>query len=152
MKTLEFIFNDLNKKEWGKGPWLKEPDKMQWQDKETGLPCLIVRNYVGALCGYVGVSKGHRFYKTDYENVPTIQCHGGLSFSNFCRDKVCHIVDAGEDDKVWWLGFDCGHWQDLIPGFSKDLNSSKIVSAVYRTMPYVKKECKNLAKQLAGTR
>lgn len=45
----------VDKSGWARGVWDSEPDKIQWQDAETGLPCLIVRGPVGALCGYVGV-------------------------------------------------------------------------------------------------
>jgi hypothetical protein len=34
----------IDKSSWGNGPWQTEPDKAQWQDEETGLPCLAVRN------------------------------------------------------------------------------------------------------------
>lgn len=47
-----------NRVKWGPGPWDGEPDKMQWTDPATGLDCLIVRNTLGALCGYVGVTPG----------------------------------------------------------------------------------------------
>jgi hypothetical protein len=39
MKAIEYLF--LDKSEWGAGPWQIEPDKVQWQDNETGLPCLV---------------------------------------------------------------------------------------------------------------
>ena len=57
METIEY--RTMDKSVWGPGPWQNEPDKRQWQDEATGLPCLIVRNSMGALCGYVGVSEGH---------------------------------------------------------------------------------------------
>lgn len=28
---------------WGTGPWVGEPDKAQWEDETTGLPCLALR-------------------------------------------------------------------------------------------------------------
>jgi hypothetical protein len=48
------------KMEWPAGPWLEEPDKIQWIDEATGLDCLIVRqSESGHLCGYAGVPPGH---------------------------------------------------------------------------------------------
>jgi hypothetical protein len=44
MKTKQW--NNCDKSYWGEGPWQHEPDKMQWTDDDTGLPCLIVRNQV----------------------------------------------------------------------------------------------------------
>jgi hypothetical protein len=47
---------------WPAGEWDGEPDKLFWTDATTGLPCLIVRNRMGALCGYVAVDSTHRLY------------------------------------------------------------------------------------------
>ena len=59
----------MNKSTWGDGPWMAEPDKEQWPDETTGLPCLIKRNQFGALCGYVGVAEGHPWFgQSDGDN------------------------------------------------------------------------------------
>lgn len=68
MKVMEESLVD--KSEWGPGPWQSEPDKRQWQDETTGLPCLIVRGPVGALCGYVGVPPDHPAYGLAYDGTP----------------------------------------------------------------------------------
>ena len=81
MRTLEWRTKD--KSAWGPGPWQEEPDKRQWQDEATGLPCLIVRNNGGALCGYVGVPKGHPDHGKDYDAVD-VDVHGGLTFADTC--------------------------------------------------------------------
>ncbi len=58
MKTIEY--RTLDRTEWQRGQWDSEPDKKQWLDEATGLPCLIVRQReAGHLCGYVGVPKSH---------------------------------------------------------------------------------------------
>ncbi len=41
MEKIEY--RTVDKTGWGEGPWQSEPDKRQWQDEATGLPCLIVR-------------------------------------------------------------------------------------------------------------
>lgn len=155
MKTLEYRTED--KSEWGDGPWQGEPDKRQWQDPETGLPCLIVRNRLGALCGYVGVSKGHPAYEKHYDAVD-VSVHGGLTFSNKCSpgdesQSICHLVESGEDDDVWWLGFDCAHFQDYSPGMDSRLpaylRDEHDFHNVYRDFPYVEREVTRLAKQLS---
>lgn len=64
METREY--RTLDKAKWGTGPWQDEPDKRQWQDEVTKLPCLLVRGPHGALCGYVGVPKGHPLHGIDY--------------------------------------------------------------------------------------
>jgi hypothetical protein len=64
--TIEYRTTD--KTEWGAGPWQDEPDKRQWTDAVTGLPCLIVRGPIGALCGYVGVSSDHPLHGREYDD------------------------------------------------------------------------------------
>ena len=152
MKNIVYHLDD--KTEWGPGPWQDEPDKMQWLDDATGLPCLIVRNHFGSLCGYVGVSKGHPAYKKGYDDVD-VDVHGGLTFAGKCGERICHLVEDGEDDDVWWLGFDCGHCFDLAPGIRATLAKmnppNKLYEdrdAVYRDVAYVRSECERLAKQL----
>lgn len=119
MEKMEWRTED--KAEWPRGEWDSEPDKVQWQDETTGLPCLIVRGPSGGLCGYVGVSEGHPYFGKEYGDC-RVDCHGGLTFSDFCADSddpskhICHIPGPGEPDRVWWLGFDCAHLYDYTPG------------------------------------
>lgn len=40
--------------------------------RATGLPCLIVRNRFGALCGYVGVAEGHPLFGLSYSEVAPV--------------------------------------------------------------------------------
>jgi hypothetical protein len=154
MQTLEYRFED--KSDWGAGPWQDEPDKRQWRDAETGLPCLIVRNMFGALCGYVGISKGHPAYEAEYDDVD-VDVHGGLTFAGKCCEGsehgICHKVDPGEDDDVWWLGFDAGHFRDLSPASEardRARGFGPIGNPIYRDISYVESECASLAKQLAA--
>lgn len=51
---------------WPVGPWTTEPDRISWIDASTGYPCLIVRNRMGGLCGYVGLSDAHPWYGINY--------------------------------------------------------------------------------------
>lgn len=153
-------YHTFDKSEWPAGEWNNEPDKKQWQDKATGYPCLIVRSKItGALCGYVGVPPEHPMYKKDYSDIDVIDVHGGLTFSARCQEGkdesvgICHIADEGEDeDDVWWLGFDCSHYQDLMPAFETHhvaFNTlTRGVDDVYRNMVYVKTEVESLAGQL----
>ena len=55
------------------GPWDNEPDKIQWVDETTGLDCLMVRNWWGSWCGYVGVPEGHPLYEVGtYDESPAL--------------------------------------------------------------------------------
>jgi hypothetical protein len=151
MRAIEYRTQD--KSEWGPGPWQDEPDKAQWTDKATGLPCLIVRNSLGALCGYVGVAEGHPLFGKSYEDAGDLDVHGGITFTNFCHEgvdealSVCHRVEPGENDRVWWLGFDCSHLFDLYPVSPLYLRAGND-GTIYRDLAYVRSECASLARQL----
>lgn len=139
-------------KDWDDGPWWDEPDKMQWVDEETDLDCLIVRNRLGALCGYVGVPEGHPYFGLHYRDVP-VHVHGGLTFARTCADgddvqDVCHVPEPGRPEHVWWLGFDCSHFGDCIPAMP-EIYRSTILKVEYRDIAYVQNECRELARQCA---
>lgn len=161
METKEYRTAD--KSDWGDGPWLTEPDKIQWQDEATGLPCLIVRNtrVTGALCGYVGVAEGHPDFEKGYDGVE-VEVHGGLTFASFCTDSddesshICHRPAPGEPDHVWWLGFDCAHAGDVSPAMDARCRKSPFGTTLhgdgweetYKPIAYVKAEVTQLAAQL----
>lgn len=146
---------------WPEGVWRNEPDKVQWVDKATGLPCLIVRSRLGNLCGYAGVYETHPLYKLDYSGIEDhLDAHGGITFSGPCQEHaeegrgICHIPEPGTSDKVWWFGFDCAHCDDLAPGMAGLYNRMPNLapyhsSDIYRDVSYVKAEVQQLALQLA---
>lgn len=151
MQTIEY--HTIDKSTWGDGPWQNEPDKVQYPDPETGMPCLIVRGPQGALCGYVGVPEGHPYYKKDgYDH--DVNVHGGITFTGLCRPGadeshgICHAPGLGEPDNVWWLGFDCAHAWDIAPGMDAKYRLPRSHEDVYRTINYVKAQIASLAKQL----
>lgn len=158
---------EMPKELWGDGPWQTEPDRLEWRDAFSGLPCLIVRNAVGALCGYVGVPPGHPWHGKNYDDVDA-QAHGGLTYSAACDGPICHVPAPGEPADVWWLGFDCAHFMDLVPVSVANRRSRPIsfqmaaverqwskeaaqlgVQDTYRDIEYVKVECAYLALQAA---
>lgn len=149
----------VDKAAWGDGPWQHEPDKRQWRDAATGLPCLIVRNAeIGQLCGYVGVPPSHPAHGKTFDDGADFNVHGGLTFAGGCQQTgdesrgVCHVPAPGETENVWWLGFDCAHAFDLSPGLQATMRSCGAEltwPAAYRNVDYVASECAALAKQLA---
>lgn len=152
MKRIEY--RTIDKSSWPDGPWKDEPDKIQWMDEATGLPCLIVRHgWSGHYCGYVGVTRDHPLFDVGYDDEACsgLSVHGGLTFSGFCQEHepgeegtvICHVVEPGEDDKVFWLGFDCAHYLDRPPGRPHWSDGE-----VYRDQAYVVGEVENLASQL----
>jgi hypothetical protein len=84
--------------------------------------------------------------------------HGGLTYSDSCQGKICHVPAPGEPDDVWWFGFDCGHLGDLTPSmaalrqnpvFPLSLREAPPRAEVYRDIAYVRAETQRLAEQLA---
>ena len=151
---------------WGPGPWDGEPDREEWRYR--GLPCLIVRNHMGAWCGYVAVPPGHPWHGRSYEAVDAA-CHGGLTFASACAERpkaqfiigntICHAPREGEPADVWWLGFDCAHSEDLIPfhqaaarhlsGFPALADFMLLQFArAYRNIRYVRQQVELLADQV----
>jgi hypothetical protein len=182
METREWRFPDGKTRQsmMVAGPWDDEPDKIQWRDPETGLACLVNRGPSGSLCGYVGVSQGHPLYGVDYsqhcpecvqkqeetedyvycEHTPEtlLNVHGGITFASFCaegeeEDRICHIVEPGEDDKVWWLGFDTAHAGDVCPAHLRLFEEIEHRTArdwdTYKTVDYMKVQVAVLAAQLS---
>jgi hypothetical protein len=132
----------LDKTCWPKGPWDNEPDRIDWVHQ--GFSCMMLRNHFGNWCGYVGVPSDHSCYKKNYDDV-YVDVHGGLTYSSLC-DKtgaICHTPEPGMPDDVWWLGFDCAHYNDMTPSL---LYSDS--PGTYRDVTYVKNEVCKLASQL----
>lgn len=161
MQTKAYTTIDRAAAGWPSGEWNGEPDKVQWSDAETGLPCLAVRNqFLGNWCGYVGVQKSHSLYEVHYADAPSLDVHGGLTYSDKCQPEadesrgICHLPAPGEDDHVWWFGFDCAHCYDWSPMQAKhELERGYPFTQgdgeSYKTLDYVKEECRRLASQLA---
>lgn len=159
--TVTFVeeYRTMDKTTWGYGPWMHEADKAVWVDETTGFDCMIHRNNMGALCGYVGVPKGHPAFEADYDSLD-VGVHGGLTYGGLCQvsddpsDGVCHIRQPDRPE-VYWLGFDCGHFMDYMPGLASreelmGLSSGIWKNSHYRTVDYVIDEVQALALQLAA--
>ena len=159
----EVLNEALNKGSWGAGPWLREPDKANWIDKDTDYDCMVVRGPGGHWCGYVGLPSSHPLYKKEYseEELYNIEAHGGLTYSDMNKltkkliDKGMNLgllPDEIREYETWWLGFDCAHLGDLCPGHEAMLSgygaSFSDCHNTYRTYEYVVDEVTALAKQL----
>lgn len=137
----------FDKSKWGDGPWSNEPDKISWVDNATNLPCLIVRNSFGAWCGYVGVNHNHPYFRKHYSSL-NLEAHWDVNFSNFSQkgdvSGVLHPIEYDDESNVlWYLGFDCSHYGDLIP-----LLQNPYAKSVYRNAVYAMKGVESLARQL----
>ena len=167
MRTFVEQYTTIDKSGWGDGPWSDEPDKVVWIDQATGLDCMAHRNNAGAWCGYVGVPAGHPAYGQGYDEVDA-DAHGGLTFAGACQETddpaygICHIPTEGRPAVVWWLGFDCAHFQDRMPAMDMRLRELRAADPMwpprpgalddfeqYRDLEYVVAEVTQLAEQLA---
>lgn len=142
------------KETWGDGPWQNEPDREDFIS--SGFSCFVQRNQLGAWCGYVGVPETHSSFGKKYSDLE-VDVHGGPTFSGKCGGHICHAPKPGMPEKVWWIGFDCGHGGDLIPSLADLLGELKAkmrfrFNDVYRDINYVKKETRGLAKQLKAAK
>lgn len=130
-------------------PWEDEPDHAEWVQEPSGYKCRIKRNTItGALCGYVGIPKGHKFWGVGYEGhneeVDDISdnVHGGLTYSGMDKDGW------------WYFGFDTNHADDFAPKIvellidrgRKDFAFFKCMN--YKTWEFVENEIHWLGKRL----
>lgn len=168
----------INKTRWPDGPWMHEPDRVDFE--HAGLPCLLLRNGKGAWCGYAAVPPGHPWHGVDYKaclapGAPghdpededsawhdcqetlqeRVRVHGGLTYSAACEGPICHVPKPGEPDAVWWFGFDCMHLgRDFAPRYALEMPGiyGLFGEAIYRDLAYARAQTERLAEQLAAVR
>lgn len=137
---------------WGPGPWVDEPDFREGITR--GIPWCLRRSPLGTWCGYVRVEPGHPWHGAALHKAGA-SVHGGVTWS--ATDPV---ADA------WWIGFDCGHANDLQPGLesvrrkAREHNSglhealtaleSLVGAGEYRDHDYALSEVVDLAEQAAA--
>ena len=61
MEKIEY-YHVIEKSGWDDGVWFSEPDKRQWQDEKTGLPCLMLR---GPMVPWLSVALATCVYPRD---------------------------------------------------------------------------------------
>src|SRR3990167_7132333 len=150
MTALELV----DRTDWPPGAWDNEPDFRYWQYR--GLECYMVRNHLGAWCGYVVVPRFHPLRRLGYDQANvSVDTHGGLTFSDY--EKREGIVDLlpSVKSKRWVLGFDCLHAFDEAPGMLAVEIRHKILMphiGTYRTTAYAQAETQNLADQINRTK
>jgi len=130
-------------------PWENEPDHAEWVQEISGYKCRISRmEGSGALCGYVGIPKGHKYWGVIYdegdEELDAIadDVHGGFTYT-----------EEG-DDGYWYFGFDTTHINDFAPKLvellidlgRKDLPFTDCMN--YKTWEFVEDQIFWLGKRL----
>jgi hypothetical protein len=116
-------------------PWEDEPDHAEWVQEPSGYKCRIVRNeHTGALNGYVGIPKEHRFWGINYHSDRELEdiadnVHGGLTYS-----------EQG-DDGYWYFGFDTNHYDDFSPAIAEALIKNGLIGGDLKYSNYY--DCMN---------
>lgn len=154
-------FGLIDKTTWAVGKWDSEPDRVQWENMKSRYPCLIRRAYVsGSWCGYVGVLETHKLHGVDRNDVEDgVDVHGGLTFADYgfqtkLKPDGVNIEGDGDFEKLWWFGFDCGHYADVKPAIDALLRETSRQGLAhfpgdsYKTWKYVIAETNALAEQL----
>lgn len=156
-----------NKKElWGDGAWVSEPDLVIYYIDEY--PCVIMRNDMGSLCGYVGVDPENPIVKDKHYDEFDIEVHGGVTFghtASMTNFESGQLDAHGDDEKIYtFIGFDCAHYRDLTPAlnltrkmFSSEMSDKykKLMPHTflanddsYRTIAYVENEILSMVNQI----
>lgn len=133
--------------EWGPGPWVDEPDRVEWH--LHGYPCLARRAFNGAWCGYVGVPPSHPWWGVDREEIHA-HTHKDITWTSESApegyDEVCH---SDHSARWWWIGFDCAHACDIRPSDAAlPFPFPRMPGAEYRPITYVMILVGNLAIQI----
>lgn len=105
-------------------------DSEWWHDPYSGYPCFVRRGLLGVWCGYIAVPPEHPWFGRSSHSIPA-HVHGDITFAR-----------GTSDGKHWFIGFDCAHGYDAIPGM-EDI----MPHATQRCLFYVKAECLSLAMQ-----
>ena len=90
---------------------MKLIDKFPFNFKYLDYDCLIIYND-GFHNGYVALTEKDVFYEMNYDDID-IDVHGGLTFSSFGND-MDYFQYNDEGKKLYWIGFDCDHYGDVI--------------------------------------
>lgn len=134
------------KENWGDGEWVSELDQYRFLYK--GYDCIIVRNELGCLCGYVRIPKNSPFMETSLRE--GLQVHGNIS----------HAETDEFDD--FWIGFDCAQYDDLVPAheyitktygddpydIKKKFGDPLRINKTYKNVNFVENELMNLVDQI----
>lgn len=133
-------------KEWENEPYLVE-------FVYIGYNCLIWRNpALKFLCGYVGLPEGNKYYGVHYDEID-LNVHGGFTFAgSFSGERKSKCED--NNNNLWWIGFDCGHYGDYIPSMEEMFNyidfdiEGAIEEDIYRNIDYVKSQIYGIVEQI----
>lgn len=130
------------------GPWLDEPDFLQFQGP-GGYLCQISRGHADCLCGYVALPLTHPLAGKPFTDID-IRVHAGWTFSDdhFPRKR---------SKSQWVIGFSCSTIEDYVPFLPAQAQYilERMVEAVgrpkptYKDISFVRAELERVCKELA---
>jgi hypothetical protein len=111
--------------------WEKEMNEGTFKHPRNGMTCRIWRNDTcGFLCGYLTLPEDHPWTQAESYNDIDAEVHGGLTFK---KDNI--------------IGFDCGHYGDIMPRLIAMSSFPALNDATYRNWEYVERELHSLGDQ-----
>lgn len=159
MKTRHYC----DKTDWPEGPWIEEPDAVQWNT--DGYECLILRHAeTGNLNGYVGVPQDHPFYDLpdSDQHIADDYCaaHGGLTYEGWLESPIDadYRADGVEPRQFYWFGFDTAHAFDYMPGMAalmirlNDKAPEYMTPDQYKDLAYCRKQVEGMVLGLKRAR
>ena len=111
-------FDDIKEMEYKSRDNKPREYEILCQSWYMGYKVLIV-NYFSHPCAYIGLPSSHKYDQVYYEDIPDVDCHGGITYSGDHHLIVKELQDSG-----WFLGWDYAHSGDWcgscsIPGNKK---------------------------------
>jgi hypothetical protein len=117
--------------------WTREPSHKQF--KYRSYLCIIIRDSLGILHGYVGLPSYVEY--RDEHLLRGVSPHNGLSLEGKGKGDL-PLYDGTQE--LYWIGFHCGGKDDLIPLFA----STNYKGKTYKNMLFVEREIKNMVDQI----
>lgn len=121
---------------------------MNYEGKWEGeMCCALIHPDLGHWCGYIAVPEGHPWFGKDDEGMDFPAVHGGITYTS---DHKPHC----EPDGLWWIGFDCAHLDDYVPGmpWQFGFDGRTVTEASFKELDFVQKEIMSLMKQALEAR
>lgn len=156
------LTKERKKEIWGDGPWVDEPDYLEFNHK--GINCVVRRIYTAGFGGYLGA-----YIQISKEQPLHVKKDAFIKYELSSHKKLFITYQNGED----WIGFHCGHSYDIIPSIrfvleKSDINEdpriqenreiskkfkqlfpdNPIINPTYKTWDFVVEETKKLAEQI----
>lgn len=114
-----------------------------------GFACVMRTGPMGTINGYLAVEFDHPWFAVDYMKID-VSVHGGLTYS------ASRLPGRGKaEDGRWWVGFDTGHFGDVVPEVDKMLAELGVTvpsDGEQRDDRFVRSELVRLAAQASTAR